>query len=101
MKIFELDELTEDERTTLGHFFNINKRFINFGNSCTQQTFIDLFGDPDGVRLWEKFVRDCDRNPVKWLTYLSDDQTNIFWVQLTKYVNLTKGILTGDSGTWE
>lgn len=93
MEIFTLIDLDDDDRRIILNYFKINKRFIDFGNDCKPQTMVDLFGEKRGNKLWEHFVLDCQRDPTKWLTYITRDERDTFWVQILKYEYLTKGIL--------
>lgn len=93
MEIFSADTLTEKERTTLGNYFRIQKKLKSFANNCNLSTFQALFGKEEGKRLWHKFAVDCDRKINRWFTYLVQEQSDLFWIQLIKYENLAKGIL--------
>lgn len=93
MEIFTLIDLTDDERRIILNYFEVNKRFTEFGNDCKPQTMVDLFGEKRGDKLWKHFVLDCSRNATQWLTYLTRDEKDLFWVQILKYKYLTKGII--------
>jgi hypothetical protein len=93
MKLFEAEELTEKERTSLGHYFRLNEKLKDFQNGCTNKTFQDLFGEKEGTRLWEFFRGKCDGEMSRFFSYLTDEQKNIFWINLVKYKNLAKQIL--------
>ena len=93
MKLFQIEELTEKEKTWAYHYFRMNEKLKSFQNSCTSQTFQDLFGEKEGARLWESYTGKCNREMLVFFTYFSEDQKNAFWVNLIKYENLAKQIL--------
>lgn len=93
MKLFTLSDLDDTDRRIILNYFNIDKRFTEFGNDCKPKTMVDLFGEKRGDKLWEHFVLDCGRNATKWLTYLTREEKDLFWIQILKYEYLTKGII--------
>lgn len=93
MKLFTIEELTEKEKTWAYHYFRMNDKLKSFQNSCTIKTFQDLFGEKEAVRLWESYTGKCDKEIIMFLTYLTEDNKNTFFVNLMKYDNLAKQIL--------
>lgn len=93
MKIFLIEEITEKERTWVNHYFRMNEKLKSFQNSCTPVIFHELFGEKEGARLWESYTGKCNREMLKFFTYFSEEQKEIFWVNLIKYENLAKQIL--------
>jgi hypothetical protein len=93
MKLFELEDLTEKEKTWAVHYFRMNEKLKSFQNSCTIKTFQDLFGEKEGTRLWESYAGKCDKEIIMFLTYLTGDHKNTLFVNLIKYDNLAKEIL--------
>jgi hypothetical protein len=92
MKLFETEALSEKQREKLTGYFQIVRKVKEFQNGCTPVVMIALFGEKEGDRLWTSFAGKCDRDATMWLTYLSSEQRDIFWVQIIKYENLCKGI---------
>lgn len=93
MKIFEVSELTEQEKERTKHYFEMQHKIYLFEISCTHVIFIALFGEKEGSRLRDHFVNSCEGSLTKWFTYVTQDQKTFFWVQLMKYTNLAKQIL--------
>lgn len=57
-------------------FYGIINSLNKFGSYCNTEVFKFLFGEEEGVRLWELFVYSCDRNIMKFYTenYMNNDQ---------------------------
>ena len=93
MKLFEMSELTEEEKIKTRHYFQMEHKMRLFEASCTPEIFVALYGETEGNKLREKFMIDCGGSLIKWFSAITSDQKDRFWVQLLKYENLAKQIL--------
>jgi len=49
------------------------KGFQKFQNKASLAMFVYMFGEQLGSHLWEKFVKQCQRNVLNLFTYLTDE----------------------------
>lgn len=57
-------------------FYSHIKQLKVFGDYCNMNTFIALFGNEEGRRLWSCYVLDANRNIYKlFFEYLNNEQT--------------------------
>lgn len=68
--ILNNDSLIESSR----NFYSNIKRLSLFGMYCSVNTFISLFDFDEGVRLWNCFINDCDRDIFKFYTSYIDNK---------------------------
>ena len=78
-------ELTKDCR---GFYANI-KSLKSFGDYCNAKSFIYLFGNEEGERLWNHFVVVSNRDIFNLcLNYLNDEQLFVLLANIIKNENL-------------
>lgn len=66
----------------------------SFGNYCNLKSFIYLFGDDEGARLWRCFVIDAKRNIYDLLlTYLDNEQKFIMIANIIRNKDLITSTL--------
>ena len=68
--------LTEDEKKNLNGHAQFMKLMQEFQNKAKQSTFMFLFGEAEGKRLWEQFALKAKKNIFEMLdkNYFSDEQ---------------------------
>ncbi len=45
-----------------------------FGDNANEKLFKYIFGNDEGKRLWEHYVLKCNKEIIKFLTYLNEKQ---------------------------
>lgn len=68
--------ITHEQLKTLHTYHSVDDSVVRFENNCKLSTFIYLFGDNEGNRLWEHFVAKCNRTWKLFKTYLVSEQFN-------------------------
>ena len=80
-------EFYNKKRDFYRHYFTMSEKIKKFENNSTPGVFKFIF-DEDGNRLWRHFRMDCDNNFNKFLTYLTQEQTNILVVSIVENENM-------------
>lgn len=76
--------LSDEELKILRTWHNYNSRILNFENFCSGYTFEDLFGEGEGLRLFECFRFSCGGKYQKFTTYLTSVQLNKLYVHILR-----------------
>ena len=80
-EIIENDKLAYECRDFYEHIHLMKE----FGNYCTVKTFVYLFGEEEGNRLWLCFVEDAGRNIYKlFFEYLNYEQMFVIVANILK-----------------
>ena len=82
MNIFNITNSQYAEIQTWSHF---NNKIIKFKNNSNSVVFNKIFGDQGDI-LISYYVLDCDRDFIKFLTYLTTEQHNNLFIYI---VNIT------------
>ena len=61
-------------------YFEIRNQMKQFSFKVHLKSFIILFGEKEGTRLWGHFLKDCKTNLEKFETYLTTEQMTLFIV---------------------
>jgi len=75
-KAMNIHEITSDQLKTLRTYFSVDESIVRFENNCKLSTFIYLFGEEEGNRLWVHFTTKCNRTWKLFRTYLLSEQFN-------------------------
>lgn len=93
MKLFTAEEMPKEKLTRCQNYIYGAKKVKTFQNNCIEATFISLFCEEEGKRLWKIYVTKCNRQFNNLLECLTDEQRNTLYVQLFMYENLAKELL--------
>lgn len=83
-------ELTNDCRVFYGNI----KSLKVFGNYCNMKSFVYLFGNEEGERLWHCFAIDAKRNIYDlFFQYLNNEQMFVLAANIIKNKNLEMSVI--------
>lgn len=84
------EELAKDGRT----FYSNVKSLKSFGDYCNIKSFIYLFGNDEGERLWHCFVVDAKRNIYNlFFQYLNNEQMFVLAVNIIRNKDLEMSVI--------
>jgi hypothetical protein len=79
--------ISEKALSEIRSWNQIDEKITNFCNTSSLKTFEKLFGESEGNRLMNHFVKDCQRKDFKkFRTYLISEQ----WNYLITYIYKTQ-----------
>ena len=84
LKLLIPKEVDQEHLNTFRSWAKVNESIKKFHCNANIRIFNFLFGD-DGERLWIHFVKSCDHDFTKFMTYLKQEQINILLVNI--YLN--------------
>lgn len=75
---------TEDQLTEIRYFAAFMRRIKRFNDSSTLETFNEIFGQENGLRLRQYYYDEkVNQDFRKFLTYLTSEQEDIFYVYIS------------------
>ena len=82
-ELIDPQKISEADQKMFHNYGKINEARKRFTKICTRSTFQFLFGKEEGLRLWNHFIFDCNRDYDKFETYLVPEQYNTLLVNIT------------------
>lgn len=68
MTALKWKELPEDQKKELQQDFILISKLLRFQNNAKPETYQYIFDEKEGLRLWDLFVRRCNRNIFVMIT---------------------------------
>ena len=82
-KITVENVMADDPMKVLQQWRIVNDKITIFINVANPRVYMFIFGESEGMRLWEHFVNNCDRHDFqKFMTYLTSEQYNDLMINL-------------------
>lgn len=75
--------LTNSEASEIQIWAGYTRKIRAFQSKANQELFIQIFKE-DSERLLRHFIFDCDRQVIKFLTYLTTEQHNKLLIYIVK-----------------
>lgn len=76
--------IEQSDLTEIRQWTRFNNRLRRFRIHSTTKTFAEIFGEDQAERLQNHYKNSCHEDIVHFLTYLTRDQTNDFFVYIVK-----------------
>ena len=96
IKSLTIDDIRKDNdlKECCGSFYRSIISLIDFGNYCNLNSFVYLFGDNEGERLWHCFVIDANRNIFDlFFQYLNNEQMFILAANIIRNNDLRMSVI--------